>query len=435
MKLLRFSFLFWAIFFAFAIISLNYRLYNRVKIVEDEQGKVNIAVVKQLHFLQNEIANGMAVRQQELFPEGLIFVHTNYALAWVDVLKTIKPNTDLYNNGRNEVLKSIEILNEGTTKNIFSANLKPENGVFYNGWKAYVEGKYLELEGLGLGDWGLEIRHSGAHKGIVQAENVAVLQDYKTTCAALATAFQTRLNDTIANNIFLESYAGGIWTCDNVVAIAALKRFAHLEKDEKIAQSIDKLVKNWTAKLKSAYATRLTSHTINIHTGLEQEEARGCSQSLILCFLPELDSVFARKHYDIYIKNYKDSHFGLPFFREYAKNMPQGEGDVDSGPVVWQVGAVASLMAQKAAKLNGDYATANALRNESECFGFAYANANDKYYLCGKIPIADCFLAWCNADSVLYENELNQTFFWRLPFQLLSVLVLFLIVVLIKWKI
>ncbi len=128
----------------------------------------------------------------------------------------------------------------------------------------------------------------------------------------------------------------------------------------------------------------------------------------------------------MYCKNYKDSHFGLPFFREYAKNMPQGEGDIDSGPVIWNVGAVASLMAQKAAKLNGDYITANALRNESECFGFTYTNSTDKFYLGGQIPIADCFLAWCNADNAAHETALNQTFFWRLPFQFCSLFLLLL---------
>ena len=124
MKLLRFSLLFWAIIFAFAIIFLNYRLYNRVKIVENEQGKVNVAVVKQLHFLQNEIANGMAVRQQEFFPEGLIFVHTNYALAWIDVLKTIQPNTDLYKNGSNEGRTSFTLIS-GLNGSSRQVNLQP----------------------------------------------------------------------------------------------------------------------------------------------------------------------------------------------------------------------------------------------------------------------------------------------------------------------
>jgi hypothetical protein len=426
MRLLRLSISFWAIFFACAIIFINYRLYNRVQIVENEQGKVNVEVVKQLHFIQKQLDSGMAVQQQVYYPEGLIFAHTNYALAWIDVLKTIKPNTDLYKNGKKEILKSIQILNEGVTKNIFSADLKPENGVFYNGWKAYVLGKYLELEFSHLK---LEIGNLTVGRNEMEVIDTAILNDYKRTCAALAAAFKTRLDDSITNNIFLESYTSNIWTCDNVVAVAALKRFAILEKDEKMA----KLVANWTKKLKSAYATTLLSHTININTGMEMESARGCSQSLVLCFLPELDSAFARKHYDIYCKNYKDSHFGLPFFREYDCNFPPGEGDVDSGPVIWQIGAVASLMAQKAAKINGDYSTANALRNEAECFGFAYANAHDKYYLGAQLPIADCFLAWCNADNAAHETALNQTFFWRLPFQILSLLLLFLGFVLYKF--
>jgi hypothetical protein len=428
MRLLRLSITFWAIFFACAIIFINYRLYNTVQIVENEDGKVNVEVVKQLHFLQDELENkGMAERQQEFYPEGLIFAHTNYALAWIEILKTIKPETDLYKNGKAQVLKSLKILNEGTTKNIFSADMNPENGVFYNGWKAYVQGEYLELENRKL-----EIGNLTVGRNEMEVIDTAVLNDYKRTCAALSAAFQTRLNDSITNNLFLESYSGGVWVADNIIAVAALKRFSSIEKDEKTA----KLVEIWTKRLENQYQSTLISHTVDYKTGLETDAARGCSQSLILCFLPELDSTFARKHYDIYIKNYKDSHFGLPFLREYERYDARAEngGDVDSGPVIWNVGPVASLMIQKAAKLNGDFSTANALRNEAECFGFAYTNSTEKYYLGGKIPIADCFLAYLNADNVQYATQLNQTFWWRLPFQILSSLLLFFGFVVWKWS-
>ncbi len=231
-----------------------------MQIVENEQGRVNIEVVKQLHFIQHELENGMAEQQQELFPEGLIFAHTNYALAWIDVLKTVKKDSDLYKNGKAEILKSLQILNENSTKSIFSANLQPENGVFYNGWKAYIQGKYLELE----------------HK------DTAVLNDFRTTCTSIADAFERISFHCIGNHSFLESYEKQIWVADNIVAIAALKRYAVLENDEKIKYR----VQYWVEELEKIYENKLISHTVDAGMGFEVEGARGCSQSLILCFYP-----------------------------------------------------------------------------------------------------------------------------------------------------
>jgi hypothetical protein len=148
---------------------------------------------------------------------------------------------------------------------------------------------------------------------------------------------------------------------------------------------------------------------------------RGCTESLILSLLPDIDSVYAVEEYAKYCQNFKDAHFGLPFFREYNHNTT-GWGDIDSGPVVFNIGPVACLAGMKAARKNGDFELAEALRQSAECFGFSYETAHEKYYLAGKMPIVDFFLAWFNADNARYKKQLEAVGNWRWRFQLYSLL-------------
>ena len=155
------------------------------------------------------------------------------------------------------------------------------------------------------------------------------------------------------------------------------------------------------------------------------EGARGGSQSLILLFLKDIDEQFAREQFEIYKELFLDYRLGLPGFREYPKGQ-NGEGDVDSGPIIWEIGGVASIVGQRTMAKYENWTLYEGLRNCIKSFGAAYTRDSERKYIFGQLAIADVFTAWSN--SVEYtENQGKNTSNWRLRFQLLS-LVLVLII-------
>jgi hypothetical protein len=93
--------------------------------------------------------------------------------------------------------------------------------------------------------------------------------------------------------------------------------------------------------------------SVNSGTAHIYEGSRGSGNSGILCFAGELDPEVAQRWYT----SYAEHHWvdgTVPGFRE----VPAGEADivdVDSGPVVFGMGSVASLFGIGAARANGRF--------------------------------------------------------------------------------
>ncbi len=153
------------------------------------------------------------------------------------------------------------------------------------------------------------------------------------------------------------------------------------------------------------------------------ESARGSSQSLILNFLIEIDADYARLKFPIYKKYFLDYRLGLPGIREYPKGQP-GNGDIDSGPVVWGIGGAASIVGQRVLALYGETAAAIGIRNSIETFAWGQSNKNEKHYLFGAAPIADAFIAWSNSFESTAARNLSTDKMWWLQTQLFSLLLL-----------
>jgi hypothetical protein len=132
-------------------------------------------------------------------------------------------------------------------------------------------------------------------------------------------------------------------------------------------------------------------------------EVRGSSLSLMLSFLPNIDPIFAQNQYKVYKNLFVQNKLGLPAVREYQIGI-SGGGDIDSGPVIWDVGGSASIVGIRAAAENGDFELAKSLRNSIEAFAFSTNYGGEKKYLFGQLPVIDGFMAWSNA-SILAANE------------------------------
>ena len=154
------------------------------------------------------------------------------------------------------------------------------------------------------------------------------------------------------------------------------------------------------------------------------EGARGSSQSLILTLLSDIDQELANSHYLKYKELFQDYRFGLPGIREYPKGK-SGSGDIDSGPVIFDIGGAASIVGQRAAGKQGDWSLYEGLRNSVELFGFPWTVNQEKRYLFGQFSMADAFIVWSNSmdknPSEMKERTIDN---WRLNVQLGSLLFL-----------
>ena len=121
-----------------------------------------------------------------------------------------------------------------------------------------------------------------------------------------------------------------------------------------------------------------------------------------------------------------DSRLGLYAIREYAKGKSRN-GDIDSGPVIFEVGGAASIVGQKTMAMFGEWTIYESLRNCIEIFTFGKANENHKKHLFGKLIMADIFIAWSNSSEKNNLANLNDEN-WRIKFQMGSIALMSLLV-------
>ena len=386
------------------LLYLNVRLYYQPTIVVQEEGRVNQSVLHQLRYLKNYLhhQNGGEIAQAK-YPEGYVFINALYGLAWCDFIKALPLKHPLRKEGLEEVSWVLAELHSSYAKSWFPNAINPSNGIFYQGWCNYLLAKKLLLQ----------------HPEERSIEDVTY---YKEHCALIHQAFSS------ASSCYLESYVQLAWPADNVVAMASLALHDKMDSIQ-----YQPFIQGWLNRIqqKLDLNTGLIPHEVNFSNDAVMEGARGSSQSLMLNFLMDIDSTFARQQFEQYYKRFLTYRFGLPGVREYPLGV-KGGGDVDSGPVILEVGGSASLVGQRTMAIYGKTATSVGLRNCIESFGAAYTSAGQKQYVLGIEPIADAFIVWANAVDI--EKDETTVENWRWSFQLLSLCMLLLCYGIYKWS-
>jgi hypothetical protein len=322
---------------------------------------------------------GAAAKMQNLFPEGHLFMNALYGLAWADLATNLNgdvPNEEapVRAEAAQEVAWALAEMDSPKGRRIFQEKLPLPYGAFYRGWSNCLRAKQLEVTP--------KSRRSATDKS-----------RFQTDCDAIADAFDA------AAGPYLESYYEGIWPADNVLAIASLAAYDRMFGTFRYK----KTVADWRSKVKANLdeQTGLIPHIW--YPGRPAQSARGSSQSLMLCLLPEIDSSFAEEQFVLYEKYFVVRRLGLPGIREYPLGV-EGNGDIDSGPVIWGIGGAASVVGQRAAAANSREDLYLGLRNSLEAFGAAHTLFSRKKYLFGQLPMADAFIAWGNAAEKIPTN-------------------------------
>ncbi|HEY8936403.1 MAG TPA: hypothetical protein VIM65_14320 [Cyclobacteriaceae bacterium] len=380
---------------------INFKLYFNPEVKVIGRDTVNNGLIKELHGLKASLKNNADKDMQALYPEGYIFMNAMYSLAWCNVIGRIDRKSELFTEGTQEINIAYHKINSGIGRAPFDPILPIPYGAFYIGWSSYVLGKKLSLEP-------------------VEQRNKSEVKLFKYQCKIIAEA--------IKNHFYPTSYRGQAWPADAVVCLASLSLH-----DKIFAAQYSYNIKNWLTHVKATLdSAKMIPHSVYASSGKPLEASRGSSLSLMLIFLKEIDTDFAAQQYLLYKKHFVDTRLGLLGIREYRIG-DYGIGDVDSGPVIFQMGSSATIVGMGTTSVYGDFKTSAAIRNAIEAFGFPTENKNDeKCYLFNTLPIADSFIAW--AHSFDKHSIKNESSFMIFHFYSMGMMVVLLLIVWYIWK-
>lgn len=374
------------------LLQINIRLYHHPEFRQTSGGEANATLLKQLHFLKGALHAGAGSEMQNIYPEGFLFIHTLYGLAWCNALKPQAPQSDIFREGLQEIDWALTRVQSGEAKAVFQKDLLLEYGAFYQGWTNWLLGQKLALQKPGARD---------------SAETARFISN----CRHIAAAFEA------SSSPYLSSYEYGIWPADNMVCMAVLALHDRLFPPEFAA-----IKQRWLGRVKSGLGARtgLIPHEATPN-GTMATGARGSSQSLMLVFLAEIDTAFARQQFEGYTLHFLDDRFGLPGIREYPRGF-SGSGDIDSGPVICDIGGAASIVGIAAMARSGRPDLSIQIRNAVEGIAWPWENADTKRYFFGQVPMADAFLAWANSFATAPDPPDSHP--WRWAFHAWSVLII-----------
>ncbi|MFD3509148.1 hypothetical protein [Nocardia sp. NPDC058666] len=340
---------------------------------------------RQLAFVRDSLDEGSDTAAQELFPEGYVFSNVLYGLAWVQAAHT---DSALRDKAVRESRWALARLESDEGRAIFSPRLQPAYGVFWAGWTNWLRGAIVSLD----------------------RSNPEEVQRFSTHSSEIAQAF------TAAETPFLQAYQGQAWPVDSTVAMASLRLH-----DKLFGAKYEPVIDRWLEQAKTRLdpATGLLPHQVSPADGSMTTGARATSQTAIHRFLPEIDRAFAESQYALYREQFVAYPGGFgPALREYPKGV-DGSGDVDSGPLIAGISLSATVVAQGAARVNGDRDLAAAIGSEGELLGLPLSLPGSKRYAFGLMPIGDAFVVWSSTARLLTEPttaaERDLRWWWRLP--------------------
>lgn len=191
----------------------------------------------------------------------------------------------------------------------------------------------------------------------------------------------------------LDDYPGECYPMDVLWAVAAIKRSGETgERKEK--ELINVFFSELNGSLKDQYGLPVSQFDLTNYTVIDN--SRGCANSGLIIFTSEIDTALALNWYCAYTKNYWVSNSLIAGFREYPPKSNK-KSDIDSGPILWGFGSVASVFGIGAAKTLGRFDHSAPLTVEAVCclwptpFGF----------LTTGIPGWKAAGGWCLGETVV----------------------------------
>lgn len=307
------------------------------------------SIENQISYLKERIEKGEDDNQQLYYPEGKLFSNAILLLSIIEwESKKVKVNQSNIEFIDKTIIK---LLSQETREN-FHEFMEPKYGAFYLGWTNFVMKKFID-------------------SGIFRFSNNKeyILTQHKDLSDTIVKAFMNRnINDT---------YQGGAWPADNLVCVASIN------------DSV--IIRNWTNFIIN-YSKG--NNDMFPHKFSETLESRGSSMALMTYFINHFDKELAEKQNVALSKHFLCRKLGINFIKE---NKEGNFSDVDSGPVFFNIGSVATIMNIK---------TQNELKKPNQILTWASLNIaglpinlfGQKYYLFKKVFMFDVFMLWTSID-------------------------------------
>ena len=379
------------------LLILNVRLYADIGIDDtliNRREKLN-----RLNFLTDELHDNAGREMQQLFPEGFVFINALYGLSWIEYSRNYVLSDSLNAKALIEARWALSEIESPAGTLPFSEDLAPKYGIFYAGWHNWLEGSIFLIQDP------TDYDSSAVYK-------------FKQNCRRVADALEN------SETPYLQSYYSGRWPADVFVAVAGLKLH-----DTLFEPQFANVYQNWISKVKNNLdpTTKLIPHSANYPFS-----PRGSSQALILRFLLEIDPEFAHEQYQIYQDLFEVSLLGLPAIREYPKGSITNGNDIDSGPVWFDIGSVATIVGSgtKRSFNDSDYIP---IRQTIEAVSLNINLGRRKSYLGGVLPMIDAFQLWTDIATPITANNVNQNYstqtdwWWRLPTHGISLIIILML--------
>ncbi len=367
---------------------LNFRTYR--------PGRLDTAVA-QLAFLEGALHEGAGERMQALFPEGYVFTWSLYGLASAQAAAAL-PHDARRAQLLHAAADAVAHVQSDVARRTFVREMDPEYGAYYQSWSLYL--RSVVLRSLPPGD-------------AVPFDTAA----YGRDCERFADALRR------SPSPYLPSYPDGVWPADTGVGIAALAI-----RDEVLGPRYAPVIRAWVRAVNARVdpATGAIPHGERVE-GWPGDGPRGESLALLSIALQDVDASLARRQYRMLRAHFVDYRWGLPGVREYPRGV-DGQGDVDSGPLVLGFSGPATVVGAGAALVHGDERTGDALLATAEVLGFPVQWRGHRWYAAGTLPVGDAFLAWVRTlppgapGASSYPTRVVP-WAWRVPLHVVSLLV------------
>ena len=150
----------------------------------------------------------------------------------------------------------------------------------------------------------------------------------------------------------IDDYPGQCYPGDVLTAIAMIHR-----ADKVLGTDHSRFVARALRGFQGAAADPrgLVPYSASAQAGKPTSPTRGCGNSYVSLFAPEIWPEQARKWYDLYTQHFWQETWTGAGFREFPKDMPDRDWyfDVDAGPVIKGYGFAACAFGAGAARVNG----------------------------------------------------------------------------------
>ena len=368
------------------VLLANLRLYAPSPLAPDHD-QLPVSLIAQLNANRIAIDSGAGNDMQNFFPEGFYFCHALHGLTWVEAALRDPSQTQ---HAIAQAKLAVAALESQDGKAPFPVNLPPDHGMFYCAWKADLQA------GIAL---------------LTDGKDLDQLQRLRTECDEIAKSLAA------ATTPFLASYIGSAWPCDTFPAIHALVVYDRVTQEDRYAATVAKWLSDVHQRLDST--TGLVSHTSSLPDGNSVSIARATSQVIILRFLADIDPEFAKEQYTTFRDKFLTTFFGIPSVLEYPKGV-RGQGDVDSGPLIFGRSLSATVLMMGAAQIYGDIDQAHAIAQAGEVVGLPWTSGEKKRYVGGVLPVGDIIVAyshvarpWFSTTEHVPQKPIALSRFWR----------------------